>query len=165
MRHRGTIGGSIAHGDPASDLATVLLTLDADLVARGPGGRADDPGGRVLPRPVRDGARAPGGARRDPRSSAAEGTYLKHQRRAHDWATVGVAAARVDGAVNVGLASMGPTPLRAKGVEEAFAGGDSAAEAAERATEGADPPSDINGSSEYRAHLAQVLVGRALEQL
>ena len=99
------------------------------------------------------------------RVPAAEGMYLKHQRRAHDWATVGVAAARVDGGVNVGLASMGPTPLRAKGVEEAFAGGSSATEAAERAAEGADPPSDINGSSEYRAHLAQVLVGRALAQV
>ena len=157
VRHRGTIGGSIAHGDPASDLATVLLTLDADLVARGPAGSA------------RSRRRTSSAARSRRRSSARRcssrsgsrpptGTYLKHQRRAHDWATVGVAAARVDGDVNVGLASMGPTPLRAKGVEEAFAGGLSATEAAERAAEGADPPSDINGSSEYRAHLAQVLV-------
>ena len=93
------------------------------------------------------------------------GTYLKLVRRAHDWATVGVAAARVDGRVQVGLTSMGMTPLRARGVEEALAGGASAAEAAARAGEGTDPPGDASASSEYRAHLAQVLVRRALEQL
>ena len=164
VRHRGTIGGSIAHGDPASDLATVLLTLDADLVARGPGGERTIPADEFFRGPFETVLERQE-VLVEIRVPQAEGTYLKHQRRAHDWATVGVAAARVDGAVNVGLASMGPTPLRAKGVEEAFAGGDSAAEAAERATEGADPPSDINGSSEYRAHLAQVLVSRALEQL
>ena len=164
VRHRGTIGGSIAHGDPASDLATVLLTLDADLVARGPGGERTIPADEFFRGPFET-ALERQEVLVEIRVPAAEGTYLKYQRRAHDWATVGVAAARVDGAVNVGLASMGPTPLRAKGVEEAFAGGASAAEAAERATEGADPPSDVNGSSEYRKHLAQVLVSRALEQV
>ena len=79
-------------------------------------------------------------------------------RRAQDWATVGVAAARVDGGVQVGLASMGATPLRARAVEEALAGGASPADAAARAAEGAEPPSDVSGSAEYRAHLAQVLV-------
>ena len=86
-------------------------------------------------------------------------------RRAADWATVGVAAARVDGRVQVGLTSMGPTPLRARAVEQALADGASPADAAARAAEGTDPPSDVSGSSEYRAHLAQVLVRRALEQL
>ena len=93
------------------------------------------------------------------------GVYVKHNRRSQDWATVGVAAASVDGGVQVGLASMGGTPLRARGVEEALAGGASPADAAERAAEGAEPPGDVSGSSEYRAHLAQVLVRRALEQL
>ncbi len=91
--------------------------------------------------------------------------YLKHSRRAQDWATVAVAAARVDGRVQVGLSSMGPTPLRARAVEEALAGGASAEEAAARAAEGADPPSDVSGSAAYRAHLARVLVRRALEQV
>jgi carbon-monoxide dehydrogenase medium subunit len=76
-----------------------------------------------------------------------------------------VAAARVGGAAQVALASMGPTPLRARGVETAVAGGVSPSEAAGRAAEGTDPPSDISGSSEYRAHLAQVLVRRALNEL
>jgi aerobic carbon-monoxide dehydrogenase medium subunit len=93
------------------------------------------------------------------------GVYLKHNRRSQDWATVGVAAARVDGGVQVGLASMGGTPLRARGVEKALAGGASPGGAAERAAEGTQPPSDISGSSEYRAHLAGVLVRRALDEL
>ena len=91
--------------------------------------------------------------------------YLKYQRSARDWATVGVAAAEVGGRVQVALASMGPTSLRASAVEEALAGGASAADAAARAAEGAEPPTDVSASSEYRAHLARVLVRRALEQL
>jgi carbon-monoxide dehydrogenase medium subunit len=90
---------------------------------------------------------------------------VKLVRRAQDWATVGVAAVRLDGRVQVGLTSMGATPLRARGVEEALASGASAAEAAERATEGTSPPTDASGTAEYRAHLARVLVRRALEQL
>jgi carbon-monoxide dehydrogenase medium subunit len=86
-------------------------------------------------------------------------------RREQDWATVGVAAARVDGRMQVGLTSMGPTPLRARGVEEALASGASATEAATHTADGTEPPSDVSGSSEYRAHLAQVLVGRALAAL
>ena len=86
-------------------------------------------------------------------------------RRAQDWATVGVAAAVVDGRVHVGLTSMGLTPLRAGAVEQALADGASPADAAANAAEGTNPPSDVSGSGEYRAHLAQVLVRRALEQL
>src|SRR5207244_2455689 len=93
------------------------------------------------------------------------GRYVKLSRRKQDWATVGVAAARVDGRVQVGLASMGMTPLRARGVEEALAAGASPAEAAARAAEGTAPPSDTSASGDYRAHLAQVLVRRALEAL
>jgi carbon-monoxide dehydrogenase medium subunit len=78
---------------------------------------------------------------------------------------VGVAAAHVDGRVQVGLTSMGGTPLRARAVEDALAGGAPPADAAAHAAEGTEPPSDVSGSGEYRAHLAQVLVRRALEQL
>ena len=165
IRHRGTIGGSVAHGDPASDLGTVLLTLDADLVARGPDGERTIPAAEFFvgpfetalgPREVLTEIRVPG---------VEQGAYLKHARRAQDWATVGVAAACVDGRTQVGLASMGPTPLRAHAVEQALAGGATPADAAARAADGAEPPSDVNGSAEYRAHLAQVLVRQALEQL
>ena len=164
VRHRGTIGGSVAHGDPASDLGTILLTLDAELVARGPGGertiRADE-----LFTGFFETALAHEEVLTEIRVPKAAGVYLKHVRRAHDWATVGVAAARVDGRAQVGLTNMGATPLRARAVEEALAGGASQADAAARAADGAAPPSDASASGEYRAHLAQVLVRRALEQL
>lgn len=165
VRHRGTIGGSVAHGDPASDLGTVLLTLDAELVARGPDGERTIPAADFFAgmfvtalgqREVLTEIRVP---------TVEAGVYVKLVRRAQDWATVAAAAARVDGRVQVGLTSMGPTPLRAQGVEEALAGGASPTDAAARAAEGSSPPSDVSGSSEYRAHLAQVLVRRALEQL
>ena len=93
------------------------------------------------------------------------GVYLKHTRRAQDWATVGVAAVVVGGTTRVAFASMGPTPLRAHAVEDALANGAGAAEAAGRSGEGTEPPSDVTGGGEYRAHLAQVYVRRALEQL
>ena len=165
VRHRGTIGGSVAHGDPASDLPTVLLALDAELVAHGPDGKRTIPAQEFFTGMFQT-ALAPREMLIEIRVPKVEGgTYLKHVRREHDWATVGVAAARVDGRVQVGLTSMGATPLRAHGVEEALAGGASAAEAAERAHEGTSPPSDVSASSEYRAHLAQVLVRRAVKQL
>jgi aerobic carbon-monoxide dehydrogenase medium subunit len=165
VRHRGTIGGSASHADPASDLATVLLTLDAELVARGPGGERTIAAVEFFTGPFEN-ALAHDEVLVEIRIPTVEqGVYLKHSRRAQDWATVGVAAARVGGGVQVGLASMGPTPLRARAVEDALAGGASAEEAAARAAEGADPPSDVSGSAEYRSHLARVLTRRALEQI
>jgi aerobic carbon-monoxide dehydrogenase medium subunit len=165
VRHRGTIGGSVAHGDPASDLPTVLLALDADLVARGPDGERLIPASAFFTGPFETALRR-GEVLTEVRIPKVErGVYVKHVRRAQDWATVGVAAAVVNGGTNVGLTSMGPTTLRARGVEEALSGGAAPAEAAVRAVEGTEPPSDVSGSAEYRAHLARVLVRRALEQL
>ena len=164
VRHRGTIGGSVAHGDPASDLSAVLLTLDADFVAHGPGGERTIPAAEFFLGPFETAL-----GRQDVlveiRVPKATGVYLKHVRREQDWATVGVAAARVEGRTQVGLTSMGTTSLRARKVEDALAGGASAADAAAYTAEGTEPPSDVSASSEYRAHLAQVLVRRALEQL
>ena len=165
VRHRGTIGGSVAHGDPASDLTTILLTLDADFVAQGTDGTRTIPAAEFFLGPF-DTALARQEMLTEIRiPKVAAGTYLKHVRREHDWATVGVAAARVDGRVQIGLTSMGPTPLRARSVEEALAGGASAAEAATHTADGTEPPSDVSASSAYRAHLAQVLVERALAEL
>jgi len=165
VRHRGTIGGSVAHSDPASDLGTILLTLDADFVARGPDGERTIPATEFFTGPFET-ALSPQELLTEIRVPKVEGgRYLKHVRRQQDWATVGVAAARLNGDVHVGLAAMGPTPLRARAVEQAVAGGASPADAAEHAVEGADPPSDVSGSSEYRAHLARVLTRQALEQI
>jgi aerobic carbon-monoxide dehydrogenase medium subunit len=165
VRHRGTIGGSVAHGDPASDLGTILLMLDADFVARGPDGERTIPATGFFTGPFETAL--------DPREVLIEmrvpkvdgGVYLKHVRRAQDWATVSVAAARVNGGVQVALAGMGPTPLRAGGVEQALAGGAAPADAAAHAADGTEPPSDVSGSSEYRSHLARVLTRQALERL
>lgn len=172
VRHRGTIGGSLSHGDPASDLPAVVLALGAELVARGTGGE------RVIPAAdfftgVFETALAPDEVLveiRVPKLAASTGwAYLKANRRAQDWATVGVAALvhRDDGNVagaSIALVNMGPTPLRARAAEDALSGGASLADAATAVTDGADPPSDLAGSSEYRAHLARVLARRALEQ-
>ena len=166
VRHRGTIGGSVSHGDPASDMPGVLLALDAELVATGPGGERRIPATEFFTG-VFETALGPQDVLteiRVPSLGGAGWAYLKFARRAQDWATVGVAAVASNGGARVGLISMGATPLRASAVEEALAGGADAAAAAERADEGADPSSDVAGSADYRRHLARVLTRRALEQ-
>ena len=166
VRHRGTIGGSVAHGDPASDLPSVLLALDAELTARGPEGERTIAAAEFFtgfletalgPQDVLTEIRVP-------KQAGAGWAYLKFNRRAQDWATVGVAAVAANGGARVALVNMGATPLRAGAVEQALASGADAAAAAEQAAEGTSPPSDTNGSAEYREALARVLVRRALEQ-
>ena len=165
VRHRRTIGGSVAHSDPASDVATILLTLDADFVARGPDGERTIPAADFFTGPFET-ALGPQELLTEIRVPKVEGgRYLKHVRRQQDWATVAVAAARLNGDVHVGLAGMGPTPIRARAVEQAVAGGAAPADAAAHAAEGTEPPSDVAGSAEYRAHLARVLTRQALEQI
>ena len=165
VRHRGTIGGSVAHADPASDLPAVLLALDAELVARGPDGERTLAASSFFSGPFQT-ELSPHEVLTEIRVPKVErAVYLKHSRRAQDWATVGVAAAVVRGKTQVAFASMGPTPLRAHGVEDAVANGADAAAAAGRSGEGAEPPSDVMGSDGYRAHLAEVYVRRALELL
>jgi carbon-monoxide dehydrogenase medium subunit len=164
VRHRGTIGGSTAHGDPASDLPAVLLALDATLVVRGPDGERTIPAADFF-QGFLETALAPTELLveiRVPKTGPSGFSYQKFNRRAQDWAIVGALAVR-NGSTRVALVNMGSTPLRARGVEEALAGGASAADAAARAAEGTEPPSDLNGGPEYREHLARVLVGRALE--
>src|SRR5438477_8013138 len=173
VRHKGTIGGSVAHGDPASDLPAVLLALDADFVLTGAGGQT-----RVVPASgffngLFETAIGPGEVLteiRVPKLGATSGwSYLKFNRRAQDWAIVGVAAIveRSNGGIGtarVALTNMGTTPLRATSVEEALAGAGREAipAAAAMAAEGSSPPSDTNAGADFRRHLAGVLVGRAV---
>ena len=164
-RHRGTIGGSLAHGDPASDLPAALLALDAKFVARGPGGERAIAAGDFF-RGFLETALAPDELLtevRVPKTGASGFNYQKFNRRAQDWATVGAVAVG-NGSTHVALVNMGTTPLRAAGVEAALAAGASIADAAEHAAEGTEPPSDLNASPEYREHLARVLVRRALTE-
>jgi carbon-monoxide dehydrogenase medium subunit len=172
VRHRGTIGGSLAHGDPASDLPSVILALDATLVVRGPDGERTVAAGDFFTG-VFQTALAPGEMLveiRVPKLAAGTGwAYEKFARRAQDWATVAVAAVveRSNGGIAraaLGLTNMGGTPLRAAAAESALAGGASLEDAAALAAEGTEPPSDLAASSDFRRHLATVLARRALER-
>jgi aerobic carbon-monoxide dehydrogenase medium subunit len=174
VRHRGTIGGSLAHADPAGDLPAVVLALNATMTVRGPAGDREIAAGdffvdylttSLSPGEVLTGIRVPKlgkdwGYR-----------YEKFHRTAQAWAIVGVAALarRSDGQVaeaRVGLTNMGPVPVRAVAVEAAAAGADASAAAlaaaAASAAEGTNPPADLHGAPDYRGHLARVLTGRAL---
>lgn len=171
VRHRGTIGGSLAHGDPASDLPSVVLALDAELVARGSGGQRTIAATDFFTG-VFQTALAPDEMLveiRVPKRGSSGWSYVKMNRRAQDWATVAVAAVveRSNGSVgkaSVALTNMGATSLRATETEQALAGGGSIEEAAALAAEGTEPPSDHAASSDFRRHLARVLTRRALEE-
>jgi aerobic carbon-monoxide dehydrogenase medium subunit len=175
VRNRGTIGGSLAHGDPASDLPGVLVALDGEVSVQGSNGLRTI-AARDLFEDYLTTALAQDEVITEVHLPATEGWgygYEKFTRRAEDWAMVGVCALvrrAPDGScedVRVGLANMGSTPLRATSTEAALRGGpldaDSLARAAEQAAEGTDPPGDLNASPDYKRHLARVLTRRALE--
>jgi carbon-monoxide dehydrogenase medium subunit len=162
VRHCGTIGGSLAHSDPAADLPAVALALDATFVARGPSGSREIAASEfflglfetvLLPGELLTEIRIP-------RPASAGWSFQKFSKRGIDWAIVGVA---VQGS-SVALVNMGSTPVRARGVEEALAAGSAPREAAARAAEGTSPSDDLNAPRAYREHLARVLVGRALAE-
>jgi aerobic carbon-monoxide dehydrogenase medium subunit len=166
VRHRGTIGGSVAHGDPASDIPAVLLALGATLVVQGTDGTREVPA-RQFFTGFLETAVGPNELLteiRVPKVPNGGWSFQKFNRRAQDWAIVGVAAVRDERQTGVGLVNMAPTPLFAEAVVEAVVGGASAIEAADRADEGTEPSADLNASVEYRRHLARVLTRRALEQ-
>jgi aerobic carbon-monoxide dehydrogenase medium subunit len=165
VRHRGTLGGSVVHGDPASDLPAALLALDATFVARGPNGERTIAASEFFEGFLETalGADELLTEIRVPKTGADGFAYEKFNRRAQDWAIVGALAARVNGGTNIALVNMGSTPLRARGVEEALAQGGNVTDAAARAAEGTEPTQDLNASPEYREHLARVLTRRALE--
>lgn len=173
VRHRGTFGGSLSHADPAADLPAVALALDAEMVAVGPGGRrtiaAADFFEDYLETALSDDEVL--AEVRLPKATGWGYRYEKFRRVAQAWAIVGVATMvrRSNGSIaeaRVGLSNMGATPLRAQAVEQALSGAEAAdaaiARASEAATEGTSAPSDLNGRSDYREHLARVLTHRAL---
>ncbi len=174
VRHRGTLGGSIAHADPAGDLPAVVLALDASVTAAGPGGeRAISAGDffvdylttTLAPDEILTGVRVP-------KLGPGWGyRYEKFHRTAQAWAIVGVAAVarRSNGQIaeaRIGLTNMGRTPVRARAAEAAATGAEASREAlrsaAARADDGTQPPADLHGAPDYRRHLARVLTARAL---
>jgi carbon-monoxide dehydrogenase medium subunit len=166
VRHRGTIGGTIAHADAASDLPAVTLAMGATYVVQGPNGRREIPAGDFF-----HGFLTSALAHdemlleiRVPKMDGAGWSFQKFNRRAQDWAIVGVAAWRRNGESGVGLVHMGSTPVLASSVSRALADGASIEDAAEQATAEADAPADLNASVEYRNHLAKVLTRRALQE-
>ncbi|HET9733306.1 MAG TPA: xanthine dehydrogenase family protein subunit M [Acidimicrobiales bacterium] len=165
VRHRGTIGGSVAHGDPASDLPATVLALGGTLVVEGPSGRREIAATDFF-LGFLETALAPDEMLIELRLPRTTGgwSFQKFNRRAQDWAIVGVVAARTAAGPGVALVNMGSVPLRASAVEGALSSGASAADAAARADEGTEPSADINASEEYRRHLARVLTRRALEE-
>jgi carbon-monoxide dehydrogenase medium subunit len=165
VRHLGTIGGSIVHGDPASDMPAAMLALRATFVTVGPGGQREHSVDGFFTGFLETaiGADEVLTEIRVPKVPMAGWSFQKFQRRAQDWAVVGVACVRND-TVGIGLVNMGSTSLRAAAVEDALGSGASIADAAALADEGTEPVDDLNASPEYRRHLAHVLVRRALEE-
>jgi aerobic carbon-monoxide dehydrogenase medium subunit len=161
VRHRGTIGGSLSHADPAADLPTAVLASDATLVVQGPDGRrelaASDFFAGYLETALRPDELLV--EIRIPRTGPGGWHYEKFVRRANDWAIVAVATV----AGRVALASMGSKPLRAAATEQALSQGASIADAAGLAAEGTEPMTDMHADREYRSHLARVLTRRSLE--
>jgi aerobic carbon-monoxide dehydrogenase medium subunit len=173
VRHRGTIGGALAHADPAGDLPAVALALEATFTVRGSSGDREIPAAdffvdylttSLQPEEILTGIRVP-------KLGGWGYHYEKFHRTAQSWATVGVAALvrRSNGQVaeaRVGLTNMGPVPMRATATEAAAAGADASREAlrsaATHADEGTEPPGDLHGAPDYRRHLARVLTSRAL---
>jgi carbon-monoxide dehydrogenase medium subunit len=174
VRNRGTIGGSLVHGDPASDLPTVMVACEGRVTVAGDGGTreiaAADLFEDYLTTSVGEGEVLT--EVRVPDFDGWGSSYLKFTRRAEDWAMVAVCALvkkAGDGSfedVRIGLTNMGSTPLRATAAEDALRGkgADAIAAAAEHAGEGTEPPGDLNASPDYKRHLARVLTRRALEE-
>jgi len=168
IRHRGTIGGSVAHADAAADLPASLLALDATFVVRGESGTRSVPAAEFF-KGIFETALEPGELLTEiqvPKpASPSAWSFQKFNKRAIDFAMVGAAVQGAGGQnTAVALINMGSTPLRATAVESALANGASIADAAALAAEGTNAGSDIHASKAYREHLARVLVRRALEE-
>jgi carbon-monoxide dehydrogenase medium subunit len=173
VRHRGTFGGACAHADPASDIPTSTVALDAEFVIAGPAGQRRVPATEFFQDLF---TTAMGDDEilievRVPKYTGWGSAYEKFVRVAQQWAIVGVAATvRTDGngiaEARIGLTNMGPTPIRARAAEQALVGvavePDAVAGALANIADGTAPPTDVNGDPEYRRHLAPILARRAV---
>ena len=175
VRNRGTIGGSLAHGDPASDLPAAMLITEAEVTLQGPNGQRSVAAADLFQDFLETDV-GPEEVLTEVRTQTLDGwghAYQKFNRRSEDWAMVAVCAVvKASGGVcedvRVGLTNMASTPLRATAVEDALRGQELSAEniakAAEHAADGTEPPADLNASADYKRHLAQVLCKRAIAE-
>ena len=173
IRHRGTLGGALAHADPAGDLCAPVLAMEATMTAVSPSGRRSIPASEFFvdyfttalqPDEILTEIRLP-------KHTDWAAHYEKLNRVAQAWSIVAVAATvELEGGAirqaRVALTNMASVPVRARGVEEALIGQPATPEsiraAAERAAEGTDPITDGNADADYRNHLAKVLTRRAV---
>jgi len=170
VRNRGTIGGSLAHADPAADYPAAILALDADIVISGPGGQRVVRAGEffvdllqttVAANEIITEIRVPA----TPRSVA----YEKTEQKASGFALCGVAVVIQPDQVRIGVTGIAAKAFRAAAVERALSvprpwRPETIARAASHAADGIDPLADIHASGEFRAHLAQVNTRRAIER-
>ena len=161
VRNMGTIGGVVAHADAAGDYPTIALMLEAEIVTNKRTIKAHDFFKDIFTTPL-----AVNEIVTEIVFPVADGPhkYIKFRRRLFDWAIVGAAAQKMDGHWRIGLTNVGPTPVRAKAVEDALAKGATPEEAAQHASDGLNPSGDLRASPEYKKHLARVLTKRAIEQ-
>jgi carbon-monoxide dehydrogenase medium subunit len=161
VRNMGTIGGVVAHADAAGDYPTIALMLDAEIVTNQRTIPAKDFFKDIFTTPL-----ATDEIVTEIVFPVANGPhkYIKFRRRLFDWAIVGAAAQKVDDGWRIGLTNVGPTPVRAKAVEDALHKGAKPEEAAQHASDVLNPSGDLRASPEYKKHLARVLTKRAIEQ-
>jgi carbon-monoxide dehydrogenase medium subunit len=175
VRNRGTIGGSLAHADPAADLPLALLVCDGVVTVQGAAGQRTIDAGELFTDYLTTSI-APGEVLTELRVDVHDGWgfgYEKFARRSEDWAMVGCAVALkqlgdVCEDIRVALSNMGSTPVRAAAVEDALRGqhvtAATIADAASHAADGLNPPADLAASAEFKSHLARVLCRRALQE-
>src|SRR5216117_1497301 len=161
VRNMGTMGGVIAHADAAGDYPTIALMLDADIVTNRRTIPAKDFFKDLFTTPLQANEIVT-----EVVFPVANGPhkYINFRRRLFDWAIVGAAAQKLDGHWRIGLTNVGPTPVRAKAVEDALGKGAKPEEAAQHASDGLNPAGDLRASPEYKKHLARVLTKRAINQ-
>ena len=161
VRNMGTMGGVVAHADSAGDYPTIALMLDAEIVTNRRTIAAKDFFQDLFTTPLAEDEIVT-----EVVFPTANGPhkYIKFRRRLFDWAIVGAAAQKINGGWRIGLTNVGPTPVRAKTVEEALKKGAKLEEAAEHASDGLNPSGDLRASPEYKKHLARVLTKRAIQQ-
>jgi carbon-monoxide dehydrogenase medium subunit len=161
VRNMGTMGGVVAHADSAGDYPTIAVMLDAEVVTNRRTIAAKDFFKDLFTTPLAEDEIVT-----EVVFPVANGPhkYIKFRRRLFDWAIVGAAAQKMNGGWRIGLTNVGPTPVRAKAVEEALQKGAKPEEAAEHASDGLNPSGDLRASPEYKKHLARVLTKRAIQQ-